>query len=60
MKQIMKKLVPFMLAFVLLASCGSFAKAETAYDAAGAIVKTRYAVLDGSGNETIVLTESSC
>ena len=34
MKQIMKKLVPFMLAFVLLASCGAFAKAETADDAA--------------------------
>ena len=36
MKQIMKKLVPFMLAFVLLASCGAFAKAETADDAAEA------------------------
>ena len=36
MKQIMKRLVPFMLAFVLLASCGAFAKAETADDAAEA------------------------
>ena len=36
MKQIMKKLVPFMLALVLLVSCGAFAKAETADDAAEA------------------------
>lgn len=36
MKQIMKKLVPFMLALALMVSCGAFAKAETTDDAAEA------------------------
>ena len=36
MKQIMKKLVPFMLALALAVSCGAFAKAESADDAAEA------------------------
>ena len=36
MKQIMKKLVPFMLALALMVSCGALAKAETADDAAEA------------------------
>ncbi len=34
--KIMKKLIPFMLAFALLVSCGAFGMAETADDAAEA------------------------